>query len=515
MLVKLPRTLKPSFNSRLSRQLGIWVFLGILGIEAMIFLPSAYRRNQEQLDTIQMTAMATVRTLIVATPELRNVIQSLPKLKQEAPLIGAILYSGQGATVYEMGRLKTLTFQQAQAQQQRFYPGQPWRYEISIPVSLKEGQYYLVLIYDATLVHDDLVSYSIRVLGLVLLISISVTILMIWIINQKLIYPILILQSDLQKSGEAIASGQTIEEFESQGYTSNNELLEVMQAFHRTHYQIVSAQAQLIQTEKMSSLGQLGAGFAHEINNPINFIDANLKHLKTYGRDLLEIIEKYEQEVPEPSIELQEKIEEADLNFIKQDMQNLIASMQSGATRIRDLVVSFRNFVRLDEADQKAVNIHDGLESTLVLLQSQFVETEYRPAIDIQNDYAELPLIFCYPKQLNQVFIYLITNAIEAIDRLSKIHALEQPHIIVRTTKTDHQVFIEISDNGIGIETETQSKIFNPFFTTKDVGQGMGLGLTNSYRIINEIHHGHLKFHSQVKQGTTFRIELPIVEINQ
>ena len=244
MPIKLPRTLKPSFNSRLSRQLGIWVFLGILGIEAMIFLPSACRRKQEQLDTIQMTAMATVRTLIVATPELRNVIQSLPKLKQEAPLIGAILYSDQGATVYEMGRLKIFTFQQAQAQQQEFHLGQPWRYEISIPVSLKEGQYYLVLIYDATLVYDDLVSYSIRVLGLVLLISISVTILMIWIINRKLIYPILILQSDLQKSGEAIASGQTIEEFESQGYVSNNELLEVMQAFHRTHYQIVSAQAQ-------------------------------------------------------------------------------------------------------------------------------------------------------------------------------------------------------------------------------------------------------------------------------
>ena len=229
-------------------------------------------------------------------------------------------------------------------------------------------RYYLVLIYDATLVYDDLVSYSIRVLGLVLLISISVTILMIWIINRKLIYPILILQSDLQKSGEAIASGQTIEEFESQGYVSNNELLEVMQAFHRTHYQIVSAQAQLIHTEKMSSLGQLGAGFAHEINNPINFIDANLKHLKTYGQDLLGIIEQYEQEVSKPSIELQEKLEDADLNFIKQDMQNLIASMQSGATRIRDLVVSFRSFVRLDEADQKAVNIHDGLESTLVSL---------------------------------------------------------------------------------------------------------------------------------------------------
>ena len=287
-----------------------------------------------------------------------------------------------------------------------------------------------------------------------------------------------------------------------------------MQAFHRTHYQIVSAQAQLIHTEKMSSLGQLGAGFAHEINNPINFIDANLKHLKTYGQDLLGIIEQYEQEVSKPSIELQEKLEDADLNFIKQDMQNLIASMQSGATRIRDLVVSFRSFVRLDEADQKAVNIHDGLESTLVLLQSQLNETQYRPAITIQNDYTELPLVFCYPKQLNQVFIYLITNAIEAIDRLSKSHGLEQPHIIVRTTKADRQIVIEISDNGIGIETEIQSKIFNPFFTTKDVGQGMGLGLTNSYRIVNEIHQGHLKFNSQVKQGTTFRIEIPTAEMS-
>ena len=393
---------------------------------------------------------------------------------------------------------------------------------MALPVTLQDGSHDLLLAYDATAITEDLVAFSRRILGLILLISISVTILMMWIVNRRLINPILLLRSDMLRSGQAIATGQAPADFESQQYQTQNELSEVIQAFHQSKQQIFGAiadrdratanlkqtQAQLIHTEKMSSLGQLGAGFAHEINNPINFIDANLKHLSNYGQDLLATIAQYQQELPHPSIALQAKIEEIDLEFIQADMPKILQSMQSGSTRIRDLVVSFRNFVRLDEAEQKAVEIHDGLENCLLLLQSRLLPTTVRPAIVVQRNYADLPPIQCYPKQLNQVFMSLITNAIEALDQ----QASDSPLITITTARQGDDVMIQIADNGIGIPPAIQAKIFDPFFTTKDVGQGMGLGLTNSYHIIQDSHHGRLEFISTPTANgggtTTFTIHL-------
>jgi signal transduction histidine kinase len=513
-MVQLPRTIRSILTSRLSRQLGLWVFGGILAVEAIIFLPSAYRRKYEQLEIIQMKAEATVNTLVATAPESTRFIDRLAKLSPNTALMGAALYRADGKLVNQFGSVMDLRFEPAQAHKNQLRYTSPWCYEIALPVTLQDGPHDLLLAYDATLVAEDLVAFSLRVAGLILLISVSVTILMMWIISRRLINPILLLRSDMLRSGRAIAKGYDPQAFQSQEYKTQNELLEVIQAFHQSHQQIVRAiaardlseanlkqtQARLIHTEKMSSLGQLGAGFAHEINNPINFIDANLKHIGNYGQDLLTTIAQYQQELANPSIALQEKVEAIDLDFIQEDMPKLLQSMQSGSTRIRDLVVSFRNFIRLDEADQKVVDIHEGLESCLLLLQSRLA------AITVKCDYGDLAPLKCYPKQLNQVFMSLITNAIEALDR----QAGESPLITITTATQGDEVMIQITDNGIGINAEIQSKVFDPFFTTKDVGQGMGLGLTNSYQIIQDIHHGRLELTSAPNDGATLTIWLPI-----
>jgi two-component system, NtrC family, sensor kinase len=391
-------------------------------------------------------------------------------------------------------------------------------------------------------VQQDLFSFAFRILGLVLVISVTVTLLMMWIVNTQLIYPILLLQSDMGRSGRAIAQGEAMTEFKSQRYQVKNELLQAMQSFYQTHAQIVAAmaerdqseltlkhtaeqlqltlstlqqtQAQLVHTEKMSSLGQLGAGFAHEINNPINFIDGNLEHINQYGQDLLTLVRHYQQEVSSPSVTLQKQIKELDLEFIKQDMPSLVSSMRVGSQRIRDLVMHFRNFVRLDESEQKKVDLHEGLESTVILLQSRLKATTHRPEIQVERQYAQSAEVLCHPKQLNQVFMNLITNAIEAIDQgaaqeMAQLAPIASPTIKLLTQEDQTHVMIQIADNGIGIAPSIATKVFDPFFTTKDVGQGMGLGLTNSYHIIQQLHEGSLDFAPGAEQGTIFTIRLP------
>jgi two-component system, NtrC family, sensor kinase len=202
---------------------------------------------------------------------------------------------------------------------------------------------------------------------------------------------------------------------------------------------------------------------------------------------------------------LQQALDNADLDFLKSDMPNLVQSMQSGADRIQNLVLSFRNFVRLDEAERKLANLHEGMDSTLLLLQNKLSATAKRPEITIEKIYNPIPNIRCCPAQLNQVFMYLLTNAIEAIDRTPEN---PQPRITISTDAEPDQIRISITDNGCGISDAIRSKIFDPFFTTKDVGQGMGLGLTNSYKIIHDTHQGTLVV-AEATDCTTFTITLP------
>ena len=287
-----------------------------------------------------------------------------------------------------------------------------------------------------------------------------------------------------------------------------------------TLQELQSTQTQLIQSEKMSSLGQLVAGVAHEINNPVSFIHGNLVHATEYIQELLELLALYQDCYPTPFEEIQTQIEAIELGFIVKDLTKLLKSMQVGTERIRDIVLSLRNFSRLDEADFKRVDIHEGLDNTLMILRNRLKATEKRPEVQIIKNYGELPLIECYPGQLNQVFMNLLSNAIDALEESNKefsyVDIEAQPNIITITTKPlDKQwVRICIADNGLGINQELQSKLFDPFFTTKPVGKGTGLGLSISYQIVTDKHQGKIYCNSELGQGTEFLLEVPVRQVS-
>ncbi len=275
-------------------------------------------------------------------------------------------------------------------------------------------------------------------------------------------------------------------------------------------------QTQVIQSEKMSSLGQLVAGVAHEINNPVNFIHGNITHLNNYTQDLLRMIQLYQQRHPSDDPEVQALAEEIDLEFLIEDLQKILPSMKIGTERIRSIVLSLRNFSRMDEAEFKTVNIHEGIESTLLILQHRLKDKPESPAIEVIRDYENLPEVECYPGQLNQVLMNILVNAIDALDEVNSKRNYEEmianpSQITIRTSVCNSQwVKIAIADNGPGMPEQVKNLIFNPFFTTKPVGKGTGMGMAISYQIITEKHSGKLECFSALGQGTEFVIQLPI-----
>jgi len=265
-------------------------------------------------------------------------------------------------------------------------------------------------------------------------------------------------------------------------------------------------QIQLIQTEKMSSLGQMVAGLAHEINNPVNYIHNNLIHANQYLNDLLKLVHAYQRDFPEGTLSINELLEETELEFIEEDAANLFKSVLHGSDRIRELVVSLQNFSRLDQSAEKSVDIHEGIESTLLILKNRLerLKNPGLKGIKVVKNYHEIPAITCYASQLNQVFMNLLSNAIDALNE--KVEA-----VITISTQSlgENWIRITIEDNGSGIKQETGDHLFDPFFTTKEVGQGTGLGLSISYKIIVEQHKGKLYYDSVIGEGTKFIIEIP------
>ncbi|MBW4563045.1 MAG: hybrid sensor histidine kinase/response regulator [Mojavia pulchra JT2-VF2] len=287
---------------------------------------------------------------------------------------------------------------------------------------------------------------------------------------------------------------------------------EVSQAYE----DLQQMQIKLIQSEKLSSLGQMVAGIAHEINNPVNFIYGNLIPAGEYTQELLHILRLYQQEYPNPTPRIQTQLEATDLDFLQEDLLKLLNSMNIGAKRIHEIVKSMRIFSRVDEAKMKAVNIHEGIDSTLTILNYRLKAKPEHSGIEVVKEYGQLPLIECYAGQLNQVFMNILANAIDALDEYNQQRSFaeiqKQPsRISIRTTMISNEwVAIHISDNGPGICEVKKAKLFNPFFTTKPVGKGTGLGLSISHQIVVEKHGGNIYCQSTPGNLTEFVIQIPI-----
>jgi len=313
---------------------------------------------------------------------------------------------------------------------------------------------------------------------------------------------------------------------------SEAQLRQQAQQLQQALQRLKQTQAQLVQSEKMSSLGQLVAGVAHEINNPVNFINGNITHASQYAQDLLYLVALYQQAYPQPTPAIEEALAEIDLYFISNDLPKLLNSMQSGADRIRQIVLSLRNFSRLDEAEKKTVDIHEGIDNTLTILQNRLHPKPGLPPITVHKIYGDLPLVDCYAGQLNQVFMNILSNAIDALEERAQVSQqldLEDdtllspstpalfcpfPTIQIQTERLNSDwISIRIKDNGLGITERVKNRLFDPFFTTKPVGKGTGLGLSISYQIVVEQHGGNLKCQSVPGQGSEFVVEIPITAV--
>lgn len=288
------------------------------------------------------------------------------------------------------------------------------------------------------------------------------------------------------------------------------------QQFSQTLKQLHQNQSQIVQSEKMASLGQLVAGVAHEINNPVNFIYGNLSYVTQYIQDVMHLLQLYQQHYPAPDQAIVAAAATMDLDFLTEDLPKLIASMRMGTERIQKIVLSLRNFSRMDEAEMKTVDIHEGIESTLLILQNRLKAKSESSEIVVVKEYGDLPVVECYAGQLNQVIMNILVNAIDALEeaelkQITSITGNTFNQITISTSVIGSKwVQIVIADNGSGMREEVCQRIFDPFFTTKPVGKGTGLGLSISYQIITEKHSGRLECFSTLEVGTKFVIQIPV-----
>ncbi|MGD1903332.1 MAG: sensor histidine kinase [Geitlerinemataceae cyanobacterium] len=464
----------------------------------------------------------------------------------DSNILGGAVYSADGESIADFGNRPALTFEDIapmspdEREKTSLLNRRTYEYDVVWDTEEALSPYTIVIRHDARHVRSEYIAFIGRIAGLVVIISVVVTASTLLVLDGLLIAPLLRLRRDLLAAGEIFSRSDDERikpNFASLSRSRDDELGDIFTAFStmvdRTAKGIddlQAAQLQLVHSEKMSSLGHLVAGIAHEINNPINFIYGNVGYVNDSVRDLLDAIAYYQAadrpadgeaessgtentadsaDASEPE-SMPESPDLEELEFILEDLPNVCDSMRIGAERVRDIVLSLRNFARLDEADLKTVDVHDGLDNALLLLRYRLEASADRPAIEVRRDYHELPAIECYAGQLNQALLALLLNAIEATESLG-FESDRTYEIAIATRALDaDRIVISIADAGDGIAPEVQPKIFDPFFTTKPVGQNKGLGLSIADRIVAIQHGGTIEVESELQKGTTVTLTLPV-----
>jgi|GEM_PF-3246871 signal transduction histidine kinase len=322
---------------------------------------------------------------------------------------------------------------------------------------------------------------------------------------------------------KALRQSEAREREKAQSLAKTLEELEDTQA-KLTQYikKLKTTQLQVIQSEKMSALGQMMAGINHEINNPLGFLAGNLNQLEEYLQDLIEYLNLYQQQFPHPGSGIEQKAEEIEIDYILEDLPEMFIAMQVGIKRIQDISTSMRIFSRGDQDQKVLFNLHEGIDSTLLILKHRLKASDQRPEIEVIRHYGNIPDLTGFPGQLNQVFMNIIANGIDVFDEMSTVslnQGMNNPNyqitILTEVDELKQQIIIKIKDNGLGMSEVVKAQIFNHLFTTKAVGKGTGLGLSIAYQIIHENHGGTIICHSKIGQGTEFVITLPINSISQ
>ncbi|MEM9771446.1 MAG: HAMP domain-containing sensor histidine kinase [Cyanobacteria bacterium P01_D01_bin.73] len=518
------KRLQSFYHARLSKKIVASVFLSIIAIEFVILIPSFLRREQEILDNLTNLSCAQITAVLASEGSMGDsnkgkIINGLSRLTRgEKPLfIGGTIYGKDGGIFGAFGQPPILSFEDFQTHKKSSYLDRgTYQYDFVQSISLDGKDYTIIISHDAIAIRDEFFAFNGRILFLVIIISIAVTTSTAVILNRWVIDPILRLRMDLTTVGNAFRNNKKLPQtLESVQQIRDDELGDVMLAFDEMTKKIAStledieaSQQHLLDTEelihdaKMSGLEQIVAGIAHEVNNPLGFVCGNVHYLQDYISILLTAVDCYRRQ-EKPSIT------EEELEFIINDLPKLCDSMKSGADRVRDIVISLRNFARLDEAGRKIVDLHDSLNGTLSRIAYRLEPSSTRTSrIEVKKDYGKLPLVECDPGQVNQVFLNILMNAIDALEDPSC--SSDHLELCLRTEVVDQNfVSITFQDNGVGIPEHIQSEVFNPFFTTKPVGRGKGLGLALVDRIVNEEHQGQVDLSSD-SQGTCVTITLPV-----
>ena len=540
-----------AFKARIAQRITAWVFGSLLVIEAAILPPSYLKREHDLLANQESLVMTSLETALLNPQTIQSGALNqrvLEHLRSQFIILGGAIYQQDGTLLNRHGNSPQLDLQAIEALlNDPILNRVAQTYDTAIRITQADPPLYLVIRHDIRAIQQELNAYTGRMISMIILISVVVTLGTMIGVERLVIRPILYLHNDLLMAATNIRKGVRDSPFHATSLQRRDELGEVIVTFQHMYNQIWQAleerkaanlseqqereranqlcatltqlhqtQAQLVQAEKMAGLGRLVAGIAHEINNPVNFIHGNLAHVQQYVQDLLELVQLYQHHYPTPVAEIQTNVEEIDLDFIRDDLPKILSSMKIGTDRIRDIVLSLRNFSRLDEAEIKPVDIHQGLDSTLMILNHCLKACPEKPEIQVIRDYVALPPVECYAGLLNQVFINILSNAIDALAEEIKQRTVQEcidnpSQITLRTSLINEQwVEIAIADNGPGMSQEIQRRIFEPFFTTKPIGQGTGMGMSISYQIVTERHRGKLECFSNPGKGTEFVIQIPL-----